>query len=86
MDNNELNESNSFPKKVVGKVVETAKMPVKVVENVIVDTTAILQESGELVTGKGLASGVFSLFLAFLCFLGVLAFHYPPQNYAMNIM
>jgi sterol desaturase/sphingolipid hydroxylase (fatty acid hydroxylase superfamily) len=32
---------------------------------------------GELRSGKGLVSGVVSLLLAVLCFLGVLAFHFP---------
>ncbi|HZF80082.1 MAG TPA: sterol desaturase family protein, partial [Rubrivivax sp.] len=32
---------------------------------------------GELRTGTGLVSGVISLTLAILCFLGVLAFHFP---------
>jgi hypothetical protein len=63
--------------KIVDGVIKGAKIPVKVVEGVIVDTTDILKTSGELATGKGLASGVLSLTLAFLCFLGVLAFHYP---------
>ncbi|HEU5294913.1 MAG TPA: sterol desaturase family protein, partial [Burkholderiaceae bacterium] len=37
-----------------------------------------LSEShGELRTGKGMVSGVIALSLAVLCFLGVLAFHFP---------
>ena len=37
-----------------------------------------LSEShGELHSGKGLVSGVIALLLAVLCFLGVLAFHFP---------
>ncbi len=37
-----------------------------------------LSEShGELRAGKGMVSGVIALVLAVLCFLGVLAFHFP---------
>jgi sterol desaturase/sphingolipid hydroxylase (fatty acid hydroxylase superfamily) len=35
------------------------------------------ESSGELKPGKGLISGVIALMLAILCFLGVLAFHFP---------
>jgi sterol desaturase/sphingolipid hydroxylase (fatty acid hydroxylase superfamily) len=35
------------------------------------------QSHGELRTGKGMVSGVIALVLAVLCFLGVLAFHFP---------
>ena len=49
---------------------------------------------GELRRGKGLISGVIALSLAILCFLGVLAFHFPeylttPQlrrNYDVETM
>ncbi|HSC79586.1 MAG TPA: hypothetical protein VLC08_04470, partial [Chitinolyticbacter sp.] len=37
-----------------------------------------LSEShGRIHLGKGVASGVFALMLGILCFLGVLAFHFP---------
>ena len=32
---------------------------------------------GPLPTGRGMGSGVVALILAILCFLGVLAFHFP---------
>ncbi len=35
------------------------------------------ESSGELRPGKGLISGVIAFTLAILCFLGVLAFHFP---------
>ena len=41
------------------------------------DTAQILQSSGPLPRGQGLASGVSALSLAVLSFLGVLAFHFP---------
>ena len=37
----------------------------------------LTESHGELRTGKGLVSGVIALSLAILCFLGVLAFHFP---------
>src|SRR5437868_7186318 len=52
------------------------------------------ESSGALQPGKGLASGVIALMLAILCFLGVLAFHFPeylttPQlrkSYDVDVM
>src|SRR5688572_1871929 len=37
----------------------------------------LTESHGELKTGHGLVSGVIALTLAILCFLGVLAFHFP---------
>ncbi len=37
----------------------------------------LTESHGELRTGRGLVSGVIALSLAILCFLGVLAFHFP---------
>lgn len=37
----------------------------------------LFRQSGEMATGKGMISGVIALTLAFLCLLGVLAFHFP---------
>jgi len=37
----------------------------------------LAESHGELRRGKGLISGVIALSLAVLCFLGVLAFHFP---------
>ena len=61
-----------LPKDVpdLSKVIETAVRPVK-------DTAELLQNSGELQRGKGMITGVLALTLAFLCLLGVLAFHFP---------
>ena len=41
------------------------------------ETTGLLKQSGSLRSGDGLASGVLALSLAFLCLLGVVAFHFP---------
>jgi sterol desaturase/sphingolipid hydroxylase (fatty acid hydroxylase superfamily) len=41
------------------------------------ETKELFGQSGPLTKGYGLASGVFALFLAILCLLGVLAFHFP---------
>lgn len=54
-----------------------AKIPVKITSDVISETTNLLGQSGELKKGTGMLSGVFALTLGILCFLGVLAFHYP---------
>jgi sterol desaturase/sphingolipid hydroxylase (fatty acid hydroxylase superfamily) len=37
----------------------------------------LAESHGELETGRGMVSGVVALLLAVLCFLGVLAFHFP---------
>ncbi|WP_370543427.1 sterol desaturase family protein [Herbaspirillum sp. Sphag1AN] len=54
-----------------------AQAPVKVASEVVGKTTHLLQTDGEILPGHGLASGVLALTLAILCFLGVLAFHFP---------
>jgi sterol desaturase/sphingolipid hydroxylase (fatty acid hydroxylase superfamily) len=54
----------------------------------------LTESHGEIKTGRGLASGVIALSLAILCFLGVLAFHFPeylttPQlrkSYNVDVM
>lgn len=51
--------------------------PVKVVADVVDETTSLLQDSGELKPGYGMVSGVLALSLGFLCVLGVLAFWFP---------
>ncbi|HEY9104773.1 sterol desaturase family protein [Chitinimonas sp.] len=67
--------------KVSAPVIEAGEMavqaPLKVAGEVVGDTAALMQRSGEIKTGYGVASGVFALGLAILCFLGVLAFHFP---------
>lgn len=62
--------------KAINTIVSTAKKPVKVVENVVVETADLMLKDGELERGKGLASGVLAFTLGFLSFLGVLAFHF----------
>jgi sterol desaturase/sphingolipid hydroxylase (fatty acid hydroxylase superfamily) len=47
------------------------------VADAVTDTAGLFQQSGPLKPGHGLASGVLALSLATLCFLGVLAFHFP---------
>ncbi|MFZ6687545.1 hypothetical protein ACO0K0_07350 [Undibacterium sp. SXout11W] len=54
-----------------------ANAPLVVAHEVVEETTHMLHAEGELKPGSGLASGVFALALAILCFLGVLAFHFP---------
>ena len=54
-----------------------ANAPLVVAHEVVEETTHMLHAEGELTPGSGLASGVFALALAILCFLGVLAFHFP---------
>ncbi|MEO6897712.1 MAG: sterol desaturase family protein, partial [Caldimonas sp.] len=60
-----------------------------------IDKLNRLSEShGALAPGKGMVSGVIALLLAALCFLGVLAFHFPeylttPQlrkSYSVDVM
>lgn len=58
-------------------LVEPAKAVLDNLSGALSDTTGLLQQSGPLKPGKGLASGVLALVLAFLCLLGVAAFHYP---------
>jgi sterol desaturase/sphingolipid hydroxylase (fatty acid hydroxylase superfamily) len=43
----------------------------------LVETTSLLQREGAMKSGYGLISGICALFLAILCFLGVIAFHFP---------
>ena len=54
----------------------------------------LTQSHGPLVPGKGMVSGVIALALAILCFLGVLAFHFPEylttpelrKSYSVDVM
>lgn len=59
------------------KVLETATLPVKAASRGVKATAELLQDSGELPVGKGLITGAIAFTLAFLCLLGVLAFHFP---------
>ena len=51
--------------------------PARAAAESVNETAALMMGEGELRTGYGLASGVFALSLALLCFMGVLAFHFP---------
>ena len=54
----------------------------------------LAESHGALQPGKGMISGVIALSLAILCFLGVLAFHWPEylttpqlrQSYNVDVM
>lgn len=61
----------------LAKVLETATLPVKAAGRGVKATAELLQDSGELPVGKGLITGAIAFTLAFLCLLGVLAFHFP---------
>jgi len=56
---------------------EKTVSPVKVITSAAKDTAKLIAADGELVKGYGIVSGVWALGLAILCFLGVLAFHFP---------
>jgi len=51
--------------------------PVQATKEAVSETAGLLTKSGPLECGTGLTSGIIALTLAFLCFLGVLAFHFP---------
>jgi sterol desaturase/sphingolipid hydroxylase (fatty acid hydroxylase superfamily) len=78
----------------VPEVRETVFRPIKLVGRVVEATADILQESGELKTGKGLVTGILALTLGILCLLGVLAFHFPEylttpelrQKYSVDLL
>jgi sterol desaturase/sphingolipid hydroxylase (fatty acid hydroxylase superfamily) len=59
------------------KVLESAALPVKAAGRSMKATAELLQDSGELPVGKGMITGAIAFTLAFLCLLGVLAFHFP---------
>ncbi len=58
------------------QIVEPAKAVIETVGGAVSETTGLLVQDGPL-HGRGLASGVLALTLGILCFLGVLAFHFP---------
>ena len=70
------------------------KAPIELVGTVVRDTSSILQESGELKSGYGTISGALAFTMGFLCFLGVLAFHFPQylttpelrQQYSVDLL
>ena len=57
--------------------VKPAKTVLNDAASAVADTASLIQQSGPLERGNGLASGVMALSLAILCLLGVLAFHFP---------
>lgn len=74
----------------------TARMagPAVVVGKAVGETVELMTADGALVKGSGLVSGVWALSLAILCFLGVLAFHFPQylttpelrQKYSVDLI
>ncbi|MEN9656731.1 MAG: hypothetical protein RL571_196 [Pseudomonadota bacterium] len=56
---------------------EAIKVANEVANEVISETSSLLNKDGEIKQGYGIANGIFSLCLAILCFLGVIAFHFP---------
>ena len=58
------------------RIVDPAKAARSNVHDAVHETGSLLKQDGPLL-GQGLASGVVALTLAILCFLGVLAFHFP---------
>jgi sterol desaturase/sphingolipid hydroxylase (fatty acid hydroxylase superfamily) len=50
---------------------------VQATREAVTETASLLNQSGPLRPGIGLASGIVALTLSFLCLLGVLAFHFP---------
>lgn len=59
------------------RIVDPAKAVIMNVGEAVNETGDLLKQDGPLKPGQGLASGVVALTLAILCFLGVLAFHFP---------
>ncbi|MES2318194.1 MAG: sterol desaturase family protein [Pseudomonadota bacterium] len=59
------------------RIVDPAKAALLNVHEAVNETGDLLKQDGPLKPGQGLASGVVALTLAILCFLGVLAFHFP---------
>lgn len=58
-------------------ITKPAKVVIDNVGTIVNETTDLLHKDGELKRGSGIASGVVALTLGILCFLGVLAFHFP---------
>ena len=86
-----MSNKKGFKRKLIKDVVEA---PIKLVSEVVEETTDLFKESGELQKGQGLLSGVIALTLAILCFLGVIAFHFPEyltmpelrQKYSVDLL
>ena len=62
---------------MLDKRIEATKSAINNVSGVVRETTDLLNQSGALKPGLGLASGIVALTLAFLSLLGVAAFHFP---------
>ncbi len=59
------------------RIVEPTKSALNNVSGAVRETSDLLNQSGALKPGMGLASGIVALTLAFLSLLGVAAFHFP---------
>ena len=59
------------------RILDPAKAVIDNVGGAVNETTSLLTQDGPLARGQGLSSGVLALTLGILCFLGVLAFHFP---------
>jgi sterol desaturase/sphingolipid hydroxylase (fatty acid hydroxylase superfamily) len=60
-----------------GNGTQCALKIIEVAMNSIKKVAGLFTQSGELKAGRGLITGVIAFSLAILCFLGVLAFHFP---------
>ena len=68
--------------------------PLKKATEPLKKATAILHQEGPLQTGRGKVTGIIAFTLAFLCVLGVLAFHFPEylttpelrKNYSVDML
>ena len=60
-------------------LVKPVKAMIVSLNDSVSETAELLKQDGSLKSGDGLASGVIALSLAFLCLLGVLAFHFPQH-------
>ena len=68
--------------------------PLKKAAEPLKKATAILHQEGPLETGRGKVTGIIAFTLAFMCVLGVLAFHFPEylttpelrKNYSVDML
>lgn len=60
-------------------VKNAAQAPQRLLKEAISDTSTLIHAEGAMPRGVGLVSGVVATSLAFLCLLGVLAFHFPQH-------
>lgn len=59
------------------RIIDPAKAVIGNLGGAVSETGDLLRQDGPLTRGQGLSSGVAALTLSILCFLGVLAFHFP---------